>query len=103
MASNAAVSPPRSRSTSASSLSRSMAVRTYQIRRRDSGVTPARPARSYLWRAGARAGEGVRVKVILNWGIVAFLGVLTCVAPMILGWWYAFKPSERLLVQLRPL
>lgn len=43
------------------------------------------------------------MKVIVNWGIAAILGVLTCVAPMILGWWYAFRPSERLLVQLRPL
>jgi hypothetical protein len=45
----------------------------------------------------------MRVKVILNWGIAAIMGVLTCVAPMVLGWWYAFRPSERLLVQLRPL
>lgn len=43
------------------------------------------------------------MKVILNWGVAAIMGVLTCVAPMVLGWWYAFRPSERLLVQLRPL
>jgi hypothetical protein len=80
-----------------------MAVRTYQIGGRDSRVTREGPARSYLWRAGTRAGEGMRVRVIVNWGIAAIMGVLTCMAPMILGWWYAVRPSERLLVMLRPL
>jgi hypothetical protein len=31
------------------------------------------------------------------------MGVLMCVAPMILGWYFAFKPSERLLALMRPL
>ena len=40
---------------------------------------------------------------VLNLGIVAVLGVFVCVAPMVLGWWFAFKPSERLLALMRPL
>jgi hypothetical protein len=40
---------------------------------------------------------------VLNLGIVAALGIFVCVAPMVLGWWFAFKPSERLLALMRPL
>jgi hypothetical protein len=43
------------------------------------------------------------VSAIFNLGIVAVLGVFVCVAPMVLGWWFAFKPSERLLALMRPL
>ena len=43
------------------------------------------------------------MKVIVNLGIMAILGVLTCVAPMVLGAWFAFRPGERLLALMRPL
>ena len=43
------------------------------------------------------------MKVILNWGIAAILGALTCAAPMVMGVWFAFRPSERLLGLMRPL
>ena len=43
------------------------------------------------------------MRVITNLGPVAVLGVFVCVAPMVLGWWFAFKPSERLLALMRPL
>jgi hypothetical protein len=43
------------------------------------------------------------VKVIVNLGIMAILGVLTCVVPMVLGAWFAFRPGERLLALMRPL
>jgi hypothetical protein len=43
------------------------------------------------------------MRVILNWGPVAFLGSLVCAAPMVVGVWFAFRPSERLLGLMRPL
>jgi hypothetical protein len=43
------------------------------------------------------------VRALLNLGVAAVLGIFVCVAPMVLGWWFAFKPSERLLTLMRPL
>ena len=43
------------------------------------------------------------MRVILNWGPVAFLGSFVCAAPMVVGVWFAFRPSERLLGLMRPL
>ena len=43
------------------------------------------------------------MRVILNWGPVAFLGALVCAAPMVVGVWFAFRPNERLLGLMRPL
>ena len=43
------------------------------------------------------------MKALLLLGPVAVLGLFVCVAPMVLGWWFAFKPSERLLALMRPL
>jgi hypothetical protein len=43
------------------------------------------------------------VKVIVNLGIMAILGVLTCALPLVVGLWFAFRPSERLLGLMRPL
>ena len=44
-----------------------------------------------------------RMQVILNWGPMAFLGSFVCAAPMVVGVWFAFRPSERLLALMRPL
>jgi hypothetical protein len=49
-----------------------------------------------------RAGRNT-VRVILNWGPVAFLGTFVCAVPMVVGVWFAFHPSERLLGLMRPL
>jgi hypothetical protein len=43
------------------------------------------------------------VRVIMNWGIAAFMGAFVCAAPMVVGVWFAFRPSERLLALMRPL
>ena len=43
------------------------------------------------------------MRAILNWGIVAVMGALVCAAPMVVGMWFAFRPSERLLGLMRPL
>jgi hypothetical protein len=43
------------------------------------------------------------VRVIANWGIAAFMGAFVCAAPMVVGVWFAFRPSERLLALMRPL
>src|SRR5215510_2406483 len=43
------------------------------------------------------------MRVILNWGVAAIMGALVCAAPMVVGVWFAFRPSERLLALLRPL
>ena len=43
------------------------------------------------------------MRVILNWGVAAFMGALVCAAPMVVGVWFAFRPSERLLGLMRPL
>ena len=43
------------------------------------------------------------MRAVVNLGIVAVLGIFVYVAPMVLGWWFAFKPSERLLALMRPL
>jgi hypothetical protein len=43
------------------------------------------------------------VRALLNLGVAAVLGIFVCVAPMVLGWWFAFRPSERLLTLMRPL
>jgi hypothetical protein len=43
------------------------------------------------------------VRAILNWGVVAMLGVFVCVAPMVVAAAFAYRPSERLLALMRPL
>ena len=43
------------------------------------------------------------MRALTNLGIVAMAGTLVCVAPMVLGGWFAFRPSERLLGLMRPL
>ena len=43
------------------------------------------------------------MEVIVNWGIAAILGALVSASPMVLGAWFAFRPSERLLALMRPL
>ena len=43
------------------------------------------------------------MRVILNWGIAAFMGAFVCAAPMVVGVWFAFRPNERLLGLMRPL
>ena len=43
------------------------------------------------------------MRALLYLGPVAVLGIFVCVAPMVLGWWFAFRPSERLLALMRPL
>jgi short subunit fatty acids transporter len=51
----------------------------------------------------ARAGEGLPVRAIVNWGIAAILGALVCAAPMVVGAMFAYRPSEKLLALMRPL
>jgi hypothetical protein len=35
--------------------------------------------------------------------LAAIMGALVCAAPMVVGVWFAFRPSERLLGLMRPL
>ena len=38
-----------------------------------------------------------------NAGLASLLGLLLCIVPVIVGAWFALRPSERLLSLMRPL
>lgn len=46
--------------------------------------------------------EEIKMRGLGGAGYASLLGLLICIVPAVVGAWFAFRPSERLLTMMRP-